>query len=244
MLNIMAMIDNKKIDIEPLNPFSNVEVSLRDKEIFKAEKEFNKAVALNHGEITKSALEKLYNKYSSLGLELKAAETGEQIYELFGSGNLNNIGLHYSNAGLHEKAMEFYQKAIEQSPSATTAFNIACQYRYRDRDKYKLWLKKALEIDPNDNNSLYTYGVLLVDEGKEKEGYQKIRKAFNSWKAEYERGWLSSHISWVIACARYLGEYDYAMKLEESEENEHYSDEMYRSENLISIKNNKQLEEV
>lgn len=244
MLHITMILDGKVTDVEPLNPFTNLEVTLRDREVFKAEKEFNKEIASNYGELTQYALQRLYNKYRDLGLELKAAETGEQLYELFDTANLNNIGLHYSNAGLHEKAMKFYQKAMNDSPSATTAFNIAHQYKYNNKTLYKQWLEKALEIDPTDNNSLYSYGVLLVDENNQDKGYQKIRKAFNSWKKEYEQGYLSSHISWFIACANYLEEYSYAMELESSNKNRDESNEPYNGENLISLKYNYQLEEV
>lgn len=244
MLHITMILDGKVTDVEPLNPFTNLEVTLRDREVFKAEKEFNKEIVSNYGELTQYALQRLYNKYRDLGLELKAAETGEQLYELFDTANLNNIGLHYSNAGLHEKAMKFYQKAMNDSPSATTAFNIAHQYKYNNKTLYKQWLEKALEIDPTDNNSLYSYGVLLVDENNQDKGYQKIRKAFNSWKKEYEQGYLSSHISWFIACANYLEEYSYAMELESSNKNRDESNEPYNGENLISLKYNYQLEEV
>lgn len=244
MLHINALIDDISINIEPLNPFRNEEVSIQDKNRFEAEKEFNKDIALNNGEITKEALTKLYNKYRDLGLELKAAETGEQIYELFNSGNLNNIGLHYSNAGNHEKAMEFYNKAMEQNPSSTTAFNIAMLYKYNDSKQYTYWLKKALEINPNDNNSLYLYGIFLVDKGERDEGYQKINKAFESWKSEYNSGYLSSHISWFIACAKYLGKYDYALKLKKKEEKNIDNDEAYNIENLTSIKYKKGLKEI
>jgi molecular chaperone DnaK len=130
MLIVKAIIDGENINIEPLNPFTNKEMSLRDRKKFKAEKEFNKLCALNNGMVTENALQDLYEEYKKLGFELKAAETLEELYEKFGNGNLNNIGLHYSNAGDNEKAMLFYTKAIENNPSAVTAFNIAIQYKY------------------------------------------------------------------------------------------------------------------
>ena len=232
LLLIKAKIGDNEVDIEPLNPFSNKEVSIKDRKRFEAEAEFNKSTANNHGKITESSLKKLYEKYSELGLE----EILEQLYDEFNNGNLNNIGLHYSNAGDKEKAMLFYEKAMEKKPSSVTALNIAIQYRYENRELYKKWLKKSLDLDPNENISLYLYGVILVDEGSDIKGYKMINRAFSSWKIEYENDCLSSHISWFISCAKYLSKYKYALKLENGIKDNYYSDEIYNSSNLISAK--------
>ena len=78
----------------------------------------------------------------------------------------------------------------------------------------------------------------MVDEGDKEKGLEMINKAFDSWKVEYEMGWLSSHISWFIACAKYLGKYDYAMELESSREDKKEEDGLYSSDNLASSKLN------
>ena len=238
MLVIKAHIDGKEIKVEPLNPFSNEEVSIRDKKKFKAEKEFNKSMGSNNGVATKNSLINLYEEYEKLELHLESAEILEELYEKFNYGSLNNIGVAYSNAGDEEKAMEFYKKAMQKNPSEITAFNIALKYRYKNREYYKEWLHKSLDIDPNYNESLYLYGVVLVDEREEKKGYKMINRAFDSWKSKYEIGWLSSHISWFIACAKYLGKYDYARELENSREDKKEEDGLYNSDNLASSKLN------
>ena len=238
MLVINATVDGKEIAVEPLNPFSNEEVSIRDKKKFQAEKEFNNSTASNNGTATKSSLQKLYNEYKKLGLELKAAETLTELYDKFNDGSLNNIGVHYSNAGDEEKAMEFYKKAMKKDPSAITAFNIALKYRYKSKEHYKEWLQKSLDIDPNYNDSLYLYGIVLVDEGEEEKGYKMVNRAFDSLKSEYEFGYLSSNIHWFISCARYLGKYDYAMELENSRKEDNEESELYNSDNLASTKLN------
>jgi molecular chaperone DnaK (HSP70) len=238
MLIVEANVNGEKVYIEPLNPFSNEEVSVRDKKKFQAEKEFNKSCASNGGVNTKSDFIKLYDIYEELELHLKSAEILEELYEKFNYGSLNNIGVAYGNAGDREKEMEYYKKSIDKNPSAITACNIAIKYRYRNRDNYIIWLKKSLNIDPNYNISLYLYGVLLVDKGEKKKGLEMINRAFDSWKVEYEMGWLSSHISWFIACSKYLGKYKYAIELEKSIEENEVDEGLYSSDNLTSVKLN------
>ena len=180
-----------------------------------------------------------YEEYKKLGLHLKEAETLEDLYEKFNYGSLNNIGVAYSNAGDEDKAMEFYEKAMQKDPSEITAFNIALKYKYTNKKLYKEWLQKSLDIDPNYNESLYLYGIILVDNGEEERGLKMINRAFNSWKSEYEMGWLSSHISWFIECAKYLGKYEYSIELEQSIEEDEVDEGLYNSDNLTSIKQNR-----
>jgi len=75
-----------------------------------------------------------------------------------------------------------------------------------------------------------------VGEDDEIKGYKMINRAFSSWKAEYKNDSLSSHISWFISCAKYLGKYNYALRLENDIEDNCYSNEIYNSDNLISTK--------
>lgn len=242
MLIVKAIVNDELIEIEPLNPFSNQELSIRDKKRFQAERKFNKECALNNGIPTQSALQDLYDVYNDLELELKAAETLEELYEKFETGNLNNIGLHYSNAGYEEKAMLFYEKAMKKAPSAVTAFNIAIEYKYKNRDLYIEWIKKAMNINPNYIVAYYNYGIILIEDGKTDEGYNLINKAFNAWKNEYESGYLSCHISWFISCAKFLNKYDYAAKLKEENKELDKYDEFYNVENLTTLNKKKLME--
>jgi molecular chaperone DnaK (HSP70) len=240
MLIIEATVDGKKIEIEPLNPFSNKESTVKDRQVFEFEKEYNKSLSLNHGKETQNMLEKLYDAYESLGLELKAAETLEELYEKYSFGNLNNIGLHFSHAGDKEKAMIYYLKFMDEKPSSVAAFNIALEYRYGDKKLYSQWLKKSLEIDPNYNASLYCLGLIFIDEGEESKGQKMIKKAFDSWRIEYENNDLSSHISWFIACAKYLGENKLVMELRKKEDADAVNSKAYESENLTSVQKTNQ----
>jgi len=239
MLIVEAEIDGQRVEVEPLNPFSNKEVFLRDKEKFEAEKEFNKSRALNHGVTTEKALKNIYSEYRRLELELQSAEMAEDLYNMFNIGSLNNIGLHYSKAGDDEKAMQFYKKAMDEKPSSTTAFNIALEYRTNNRNLYIKWLEKSMEIEKSHLNS-YCYGVILVENGNSEEGYKLINNSFDNWKIEYEHNRLSVHISWFISCAKFLHKYDCVEKLEkEMREKESKKDEVYSSENLTEFQNNR-----
>ncbi len=246
-MNIEATVNGKRVKVKPLNPFSNADISFRDRKKFEAEKEFNKEVVSNNGEASLNTLRKLKNEYEQLGLDLNVAEILEEMYDKFNSGSLNNIGVAYSNAGDNEKALTFYMRAMEEEPSAVTAFNIALKYKYNSKEEYQRWLKKSLEINPTYNDSLYLYGVYLIDNFEEKKGYELIERAFDSFKSEYENGYFSSNMYWFISCAKYLKKYDYAVELEEKNfkksSDDFNSSEDYNSNNLTTVKI-KQLEEV
>ncbi len=235
MLIVTGSIGGHPIEVQPVNPFVNQEMSIKEKSIFEAEKKFNLACARNDGEASYEILNELYEDYSNLQSELKAAETLEQIYDLFNSGNLNNIGLHYSNSGDEEKAMMFYKKAMDENPSSVTAFNIALQYKYKDNKLYRHWLEKSLEIDNSNNTTLYCLGKIYVNEDNSQKGNRMIQKAFDSWKKQYKKGRLKAR-SWFVSCATYLGEYDLVDELENNEEDSNY--ENYDLNNLTTIANN------
>lgn len=238
ILLVKAIIDEKDfIEIEPLNPFSNRTTTHKDRLKFEIEKEYNNALASNFGQVPFEALKKLNQEYKKLELELESAEALEELYDKFGYGSLNNIGVAYSNAGDDEKAMMFYEKAFEEDPSEITAFNIALKYKYNDALKYKEWLLKSLEINENYNGSIYLYGLYLANNGDEKKGLEMIHKAFNAWMYEHENNLsLSTNISWFISCARYLEKYDLVTQLEKSYEDTQVNSDEFKSENLTSIR--------
>ena len=238
MLLIRASAGNKKIMVEPLSPFANKEMTTEERIKFKAERDFNLECERNGGEPTLSALQTLHKAYQKTGMEFKAAETLEQIDEMFpGKGNLNNIGLHYSNAGKKEKAISYYERAMEQTPSSTTAFNIAMQYKHKDKKKYKEYLEKAHDINPTDNTSAYNLGKEYVKDGKKIEGEKLMQEAFDRWQKKFESNnkLAKWEYSWFSSCAKSLGKYDYAEHIEECEPKE-ILDKMYNTDNLTQVK--------
>jgi tetratricopeptide (TPR) repeat protein len=237
MLLVRATAGNKSIMIEPISPYINKEMSTEERIKFKAERDFNLECEQNGGEPSFEALNKLHAVYAKIGLEFKAAETLEQIEELYpGKANLNNIGLHYSNAGKVGKAITFYEKSMEKSPSSTTAFNLAIQHKNKDSKKYIKYLEKANEIDPNHNPSSYNLGQEYKKQGKKTEGDKLLTKAFNNWNKKFEENNLKSwDYSWFASCAKALGKYDYAEHIENSQP-KNTLEKMYNSANLTEVK--------
>ena len=237
MLLIRASAGNKKIMVEPLSPFANREMTTEERIKHKAERDFNLECERNGGEPTLSALQALHKAYKRIGMEFKAAETLEQIEEMFpGEGNLNNIGLHYSNAGKKEKAISFYERAMEESPSSTTAFNIAMQYKYKDRNKYIEYLEKALDLNSIHNPAAYKLGKEYIKDGKKEEGEKLIQEAFDRWQKIFEsnNNLAKWEYSWFASCAMDLGKPYYAEHIEECKPKEEF-DKMYNSDNLTKV---------
>ena len=217
MLVVKANIDGKEIDIEPLNPFTNQEMTLKERKKFEADREYNRAVASNGGEPTFESLLKLYQAYNSLDFYLEVAELLEELHEKYDYSTLNNVGVAYDRAGEEAKALNIYLRAMEENPSSVTAHNIAISYKYRDRKLYQEWLEKSLELNPTDSSLLYELGVLLDRKGDSR-GLEMVRKAFNALKYKYEQGY--GNIYTLKSYAEYLEEYDYVAILDkEIEEN-------------------------
>lgn len=237
MLLIRASAGSKKIMVEPLSPFANKELTTEERIKYKAERDFNLECERNGGEPSLTALQTLHKAYEKIGMNYKAAETLEQIEEMFpGKGNLNNIGLHYSNAGKKDKAIMFYEKAMEKSPSSTTAFNIAMQYKHLNKNKYKEYLEKAQETNPHHNPSAYSLGQELIRSGKKQEGKKLLQDSFDRWKQKFESNRMDKwDYSWFSSCARALGKHDYANHIDECEPKENL-DKMYNSDNLTQFK--------
>ena len=77
--------------VEPLSPFANKEMTTEERIKYNAERDFNLECERNGGEPSLSALQTLHKAYEKIGMDFKAAETLEQIEEMFpGKGNLNN----------------------------------------------------------------------------------------------------------------------------------------------------------
>ena len=237
MLLIRATAGDKKIMVEPLSPFVNKEMSTLERIKYKAERDFNLECEKNGGEPSLKNLQFLYNVYNKLKLDFKAAETLEQIEEMFpGKGSLNNIGLHYSNSGHNEKALSFYEKSYSKQASEVTAFNIALHYKESNKDEYINYLEKSQNINPEHNPSAYSLAIELKKQGNVSEADRLLNKAFNNWQNKFDNNKMaSSDYSWFSSCAKALGKYDYAQHILDSEPKENL-EKIYNSENLTQIK--------
>lgn len=237
LLFVRASTPYMQVMVEPLSPFSNKELSTEERIVNKAVRDYNLAVETNGGEPSLDALTQLHRAYKSVGYEFKAAETLEQIHEMFpGKAILNNIGLHYSNAGKKEKAIKFYDLAMQESPSATTAFNIAMQYKYSDKEKYKSYVEKAQALNSSHNSSAYALGMIHIEDGEDEKGKKILENAFDRWQKKLDSNNMdSSDYSWFSSCAKALGKNDYAKHILELAPKEDL-DKIYNSNNLTQLK--------
>jgi molecular chaperone DnaK len=236
LLMIKATAGDKSVMVEPLSPFANQELTTEQRVKLKAEKEYNLACERNGGQPTLEALEALHKAYNKIELHLKAAETLEQIEELFpGEAILNNIGLHYKNAGKKDKATLYYEKAMEQTPCATTAFNIAIHLKDEDADKSKSYLEKALDIDAEHKAALYNLAILEKRAGNIDEAIKMLNKAFEGWHKKFESNSLANwEYGWFASCASELGKKDFAEVIRESRPSESL-DKLYNFQNLTEL---------
>ena len=238
ILNIKASAQNQSIMVEPLSPFANKELTADERIIKIAEKKYNIALQKNNGEPTYEAMNALYNIYVNRGQHFKAAEILEEIRELFPSKtNLHQIAFQYGQAGKSSKEMEFYDKALANSPSAATAFNVALKYRFTDHSKYQSYLEKAQSISENHMHSKYCLGKLLIEQGEKEKGEKMVHSAYNTWRNMDDEDMSEADISWFISCAEFLGEIEEANRAR-SLHKEKKKEGLFENDNLTRIKSN------
>jgi molecular chaperone DnaK len=233
LIIVSAEVDGLTINAEPLNPFSNSDMSYKDRQRFEAESEYNKECARNLGNVTKSALVKLYRHYSDLGLSLKAAEALEQLYDEFGYSSLNRIALHYSDAGLRDKAISLYEKAYKEARTPSLAFNLACEYLH-DNAKYEYWIEQCLTCNPGYSLGIYSKGRILINNGEIESGTLLIKRAFDKWKVEYQNNCLSVHHSWLVSAATKLKEYSVVEEIKKNEGSILNAEKLFDTNNLLT----------
>ena len=68
---------------------------------------------------------------------MRAAETLELLHELYPSGsNYNQISIFFKEAGHEDKAFDYAKLAYENNKNDTTAFNLAYEYKNKDKSKF------------------------------------------------------------------------------------------------------------
>ena len=204
----------------------------RKERITTMEENTDKKCVDSGGKATKADMLKLYHAYQNEGEYIKAAEVAEDLYKQFNAVSLNSIGLMYSNGGDRDKAIQYYQKAIEEKPSATVFFNLALEYKYTDRQLYIYNLEQSLVLDPS--YGLARYELYSAQIHTNPTAKQRLRELFNEWKAEYEADVFYFHISWLISCARSVGEYAFANSIKSSSNNL-AEDSQYNTATILAI---------
>jgi molecular chaperone DnaK len=237
LLRVQASIQGQSVQVEPINPFANRELSDEERSVLKAERQANLDAAQNGGVPSESALRALINAYKVAGHNFKAAETLEILNDYYpDEGNYNNMSVLYGAAGHHKKSRDFAKKAFEARPGAVTAFNYALEMETIDLEIYKQLLRRSIEFDRNYALPRFELGRHLVNNGESEEGQDLMQQAFEIFKAEFESGEMKGNTyGWFASCSRKLGLTNYAEHIENTRPLETI-DRGYNLENLTVSK--------
>ncbi len=83
----------------------------------------------------------------------------------------------------YDKAEKYYNKALEADPTNVVIlgnYALFLNSIRKDYDKAEEYYKKALDVDPNYANNLTNYSGFLLAQGKYREGFALLQKAFDS----------------------------------------------------------------
>ena len=218
LLRARASAVGQSVLVEPINPFSNKELSTEERVVLKAERQANLDAEQNGGKPTKEGLEALYKAYEKVGNDFRAAETLELLNELYPDKSYyNQIGVLYSSAGYDAKALEYYELGYINNKNSTTAFNYAYKLKDKDKAKFKEILEESLQLDPDKPHSLFELGRLLKREN-DPNGKEKIKKAFEIWKSKFDSNRMNeSDFGWLASAADELGMRDFAQHVRDSQ---------------------------
>ena len=240
LLLVDAKCRNIQVSPELMNPFANKELSGEERAVIKAEREVERSASTNGGTPSKLSLDALIRAYKAAGNDFQAAETAEMKNDFYpNSHNLNDIGLMYSNSGNREKAIKAYEKAIEKDPNNATLYNnLALEYKWKDKQKYKECVKKAYELNSESPIYTYEYGRVKSSEGDKEEALRLFKEAYDKylwkWNSNNMQSW---DYSWFSSVAESVGEYEMAKKVREAEPKQKRST-IYDVENLSKSKDN------
>jgi tetratricopeptide (TPR) repeat protein len=240
LLVISASCHGIQVRPELMNPFANKELSGEERAIIKAEREVERSASANGGIPSKQSLDDLIKAYKTAGNDFQAAETAEMKNDFYpNSHNLNDIGIMYSNSGNREKAIKAYEKAIERDPNNATLYNnLALEYKWKDKQKYKECVKKAYELNPESPIYTYEYGRVKSSEGDKEEALRLFKEAYDKylwkWNSNNMQSW---DYSWFSSVAESVGEYEMAKKVRKAEPKQKRST-IYDVENLSKSKDN------
>ncbi|MBX0332960.1 Hsp70 family protein [Pontibacter sp. HSC-14F20] len=232
LLLARASAAGQTCEVKPMNPFANKELTAEERIVLQAERQANLEAEKNGGKPTEKGLRELVKAYEKVESYLRAAETLELLNELYPKNyNYNHIGVLFSMAGHEEKSLEYYELGYQNAKNAKAAFNYAYKLKYKNPQKSKELLQEALNIDPEDPHCCYELGSWYKKEGNP-EGVDMIRRAFETWKKEFESNQLSkTNHSWLSSAAEKLGMRAFAQQVREATPR-FEGDNLYNSENL------------
>ena len=225
--------------VEPQNPFANKELTTEERIVLVAERQANLEAEMNGGKPTKNGLRKLREAYENAGNDFRAAETYELQLELYpDSSAYNSVGVLYHNSGNYDKAIDFFERAIQNNPNNYNInFNLgnsmSCYGKRTDGEKY---IKKAYELNPDYYPAIVEMARIEEEMGKKQDAHEKYLRAYDLLMKKWRTGTLdNAGYSWLSSVATTLGHYDIAREVKRSMpklESEKY----YNEENLTRTK--------
>lgn len=202
--------------VEPQNPFANKELSTEERIVLRAEREANIETERNGGIPTKNCLISLRKAYEDAGNDFKAAETLEQQNEIYPNPEeYNLIGVYYHNSGNRDKAIDFFERALDHNPNDYWAnFNLGNTLFYRDLKRARQYLNKAYELNPFEPCINILLGRLDKREGKESEAKEKFQIAYDRYEQKWKaNSFNNSDYGWFASVAEELGKKDKAYEI-------------------------------
>ena len=202
--------------VEPQNPFANKELSTEERIVLRAEREANIETERNGGIPTKNCLISLRKAYEDAGNYFKAAETLEQQNEIYPNPEeYNLIGVYYHNSGNRDKAIDFFERALDHNPNDYWAnFNLGNTLFYRDLKRARQYLNKAYELNPFEPCINILLGRLDKREGKESEAKEKFQIAYDKYEQKWKANlFYNSDYGWFASVAEELGKKDKAYEI-------------------------------
>ena len=202
--------------VEPQNPFANKELSTEERIVLRAEREANIETERNGGIPTKNCLISLRKAYEDAGNDFKAAETLEQQNEIYPNPDeYNLIGVYYHNSGNRDKAIDFFERALDHNPNDYWAnFNLGNTLFYRDLKRARQYLNKAYELNPFEPCINILLGRLDKREGKESEAKEKFQIAYDKYEQKWKANlFYNSDYGWFASVAEELGKKDKAYEI-------------------------------
>lgn len=202
--------------VEPQNPFANKELSTEERIVLRAEREANIETERNGGIPTKKCLISLRKAYEDAGNDFKAAETLEQQNVIYPNPeDYNLIGVYYHNSGNKDKAIDFFERALDHNPNDYWPnFNLGNTLFYKDSKRSRQYLHKAYELNPSEPCINILLGRLDKREGKEAEAKEKFQIAYERYEQKWRAKSLNkSDYGWFASVAEELGKKDKAYEI-------------------------------
>lgn len=234
LLNVKAVIDGIEVNTSILNPLANNSLTKVEENMLRAKQKFNQALLDYNGRPPVD----IAVEYASACSEAGAYELAADLYIAIerldrNADHATSICYNYARAGKSQKSNDWAEIAYKRSPNAVNAFNIACK-AYGEKEE--VYLRKALEHDPNFTSALLSLGKILQLRG-DIEGSLLLEKSLILLQDElYNNDVTIRDCDDLIEICNTLDGYE-QLKSKATDTKKkiiHENKELYSSENLVS----------